>query len=79
MSKRIAQGAPGLAVAYLRASKDEKRLSPEAQRSAINVWAAREGAHVAAWCLDQGVRSIAPIAERPALPDGVMSIMSARP
>jgi DNA invertase Pin-like site-specific DNA recombinase len=67
MSKHTAHGDPCLAVAYLRASKDEQRLSPAAQRASIRAWAARESVHVVAWCLDQGVRSVTPIGERPAL------------
>jgi DNA invertase Pin-like site-specific DNA recombinase len=67
MSKRTAQADNRIAIAYLRASKDEQRLSPEAQRSAIKAWAARERVRVVAWCLDQGVRSVTPVAHRPGL------------
>jgi hypothetical protein len=52
---------------YLRASKNEQRLSREAQRTAIEAWAIREGVRVATWCIDHGVRSVSPMAERPAL------------
>jgi DNA invertase Pin-like site-specific DNA recombinase len=58
---------PKVAVAYLRASKDEQRLSPEAQRTAIKVWAERETVQVVAWCIDQGVSSVTPVEQRPAL------------
>jgi hypothetical protein len=34
---------------------------------AIEAWAIREGVRVAAWCTDHGVRSVSPVAERPAL------------
>jgi DNA invertase Pin-like site-specific DNA recombinase len=67
MSKCTAFGSPHVAIAYLRASKNEQRLSREAQRAAIEAWAIREGARVAAWCTDHGVRSVSPVAERPAL------------
>ena len=67
MSKPTTLGSPRVAVAYLRASKNEQRLSRHAQRTAIEAWARRERIRVAAWCLDQGVRSVSPIAERPAL------------
>jgi DNA invertase Pin-like site-specific DNA recombinase len=67
MSKRIAAGNPSVAIAYLRASKREQRLSPEAQRAAIDYWAAREHVRVAAWCTDRGVRRITPLKERSAL------------
>jgi len=67
MSKPTTLGNPRIAVAYLRASKNEQRLSRHAQRSAIEAWASRERIRVAAWCLDQGVRSVSPLDERPAL------------
>jgi hypothetical protein len=67
MSKHTSPGNIRVAVAYLRASKDEQRLSPEAQRAGIEAWAERESICVAAWCVDQGVRSFSPVAQRPAL------------
>ena len=67
MSKRVQAGSSKVAVAYLRASKDEQRLSPEAQRATVEAWAAREGVQVVAWCVDQGVCSVTPIDGRPAL------------
>lgn len=67
MSKRVKVGSPLVAVAYIRVSTDEQRLGPEAQRAAIDAWAAREGVHVAAWHVDQGVCSVTPIEGRPGL------------
>jgi DNA invertase Pin-like site-specific DNA recombinase len=67
MSKRVNPGSRLVAVAYIRVSKDEQKLGPEAQRSAIEAWAAREGVQVATWHVDQGVCSVTPIDERPAL------------
>jgi site-specific DNA recombinase len=67
MSKCLVPGSTSVAVAYLRASKSEQRLSREAQRGTIEAWATYEGISVAAWYIDQGVRSVTPIAERPAL------------
>lgn len=61
------RGNPLLAVAYIRASKEEQRLSPEAQRASIEAWAAREGISVVAWHTDHGVCSVTPIEQRPAL------------
>lgn len=61
------RGSPHVAVAYLRASTSEQRLGPEAQRSAIESWAAREGLTIADWCADLGVSGGAPIDERPGL------------
>src|SRR5262249_32110085 len=67
MSKCTAVANSTLAVAYLRASKHEQRLSPDAQRAAIESWAARERVRVAAWCIDHGMRGIRPLEQRPAL------------
>jgi DNA invertase Pin-like site-specific DNA recombinase len=67
MSNLTVLGRPHVAVAYLRASTDEQRLSPQAQRACIKAWAARERVRVAAWHVDRGVCSVAPFAERPAL------------
>jgi DNA invertase Pin-like site-specific DNA recombinase len=58
---------PRLAVAYLRASTDDQRLSPEAQRAAIEAWAKRAGVTVVAWHHDHGVSGAAAPAERPEL------------
>jgi DNA invertase Pin-like site-specific DNA recombinase len=62
-----APGSPKIAVAYIRVSTDEQRLGPEAQRAAVEAWAAREGVQVAAWCVDQGVSGASAIEARPAL------------
>jgi DNA invertase Pin-like site-specific DNA recombinase len=67
MSKRTRSGSPLVAVAYIRVSKDEQKLGPEAQRASIEAWAAREGVSVASWHVDQGVCSVTPIEGRPAL------------
>ena len=76
MSKRAKQGDSAVAVAYLRASKDEQKLSPAAQRASIEAWAAREGIQVVAWCVDQGVSSVTPIDERPALGEALSAIQA---
>lgn len=57
---------PTIAIAYLRASKDEQALSPEAQRASIEAWATRSGATVVAWHSEHlcGATSIE---QRPAL------------
>jgi DNA invertase Pin-like site-specific DNA recombinase len=59
-------GSPLVAVAYIRASKADQKLSPEAQRAAVEVWAAREGVQVVA-CFVEHVSSVTPLDERPAL------------
>jgi len=66
-AKRSRSGNPRIAIGYLRASTSEQHLSPEAQRAAIEGWAALAGVEVAAWHVDAGVSGGADIAERPAL------------
>lgn len=67
MAKRARTGSPAVAIGYLRVSTDEQRLGPEAQRAAIEAWAAREGVQVAAWHVDAGVSGATTIEGRPAL------------
>jgi DNA invertase Pin-like site-specific DNA recombinase len=74
MSKRVKNGSPLVAVAYIRVSKDDQKLGPEAQRASIEAWAAREGVSVAAWHVDAGVCSVAPIDGRPALVAALASL-----
>lgn len=66
-TRRTKPGDPRLAIAYLRVSTEDQRLGPEAQRAAIEAWAAREGVQVAAWHVDQGVSGGSDLDERPAL------------
>lgn len=54
-------------MAYLRVSTDDQQLGVEAQRSAIEQWAARQGVDVASWHVDAGVSGAAPVDERPGL------------
>src|SRR5580704_2158101 len=65
--RRSKNGSPTVAVAYIRVSKDDQKLGPEAQRAQVEAWAAREGVSVASWHVDQGVCSVTPIDQRPAL------------
>jgi len=51
-------------VAYIRVSKEEQTLGLEAQRAAIEAWAARQGVQVPSWRVDRGVCSVTPIDER---------------
>lgn len=67
MTRRTPTADSRLAIAYLRVSTEDQRLGPEAQRTAIEVWAAREGIRVAAWHVDQGVSGGCDLDERPAL------------
>lgn len=52
MARKATKGDTSKAIGYLRASKDEQRLSPEAQRAAIESWATRNGVVVVAWHTD---------------------------
>jgi DNA invertase Pin-like site-specific DNA recombinase len=67
MSRRKHATDPTLAVAYLRVSTDEQHLGPEAQRAAIEAWAARSGVVVVSWHLDEGVSGGLDIEQRPQL------------
>jgi DNA invertase Pin-like site-specific DNA recombinase len=78
MSKRVKNGSPLVAVAYIRVSKDDQKLGPEAQRASVEAWAAREGVQVAAWHVDQGVCSVTPIDQRPALVAALVSLREHR-
>ena len=57
---------PRTGVAYLRVSTDEQHLGPEAQRAAIEAWAAREGVEIVAWHEDHA-SGAAPLDRRPGL------------
>ena len=72
MSKRT--NSPLVAVAYIRASREEQKLSPDAQRAAIEAWAGREGVAVVAWHVDAGVCSVTEVADRPGLMGALASL-----
>ena len=72
MAKRTAN--PLVAVAYIRVSKDDQKLGPEAQRAAVEAWAVRESVSVVAWHVDQGVCSVTPIDGRPGLVAALASL-----
>ncbi len=65
--KMLVRGCPSVAVAYLRASTDEQRLSAAAQRAHIPGVRRPASIVVAGWYADRGICSVTPIAERPAL------------
>lgn len=65
---------PKLAVAYLRVSKDEQKLGPQAQRSAIDTWAERESVQVVSWHFDNGISGGAPPNKRPGLLESISSL-----
>jgi len=64
---RTRSGDSKVAVAYIRHSTEDQRLSEGAQRAAVEAWAAREGVALVAWHLDAGVSGGADLADRPAL------------
>ena len=66
-ARKSRPGNPRLAIGYIRVSTDEQKLGPEAQRMAIEAWAAREGVSVLAWHVDTGVSGGSDLADRPAL------------
>src|SRR5580692_9105499 len=74
MRKRVKAGSPLVAVAYLRVSKDDQKLGPEAQRASIEAWATREGVQVVAWHVDHGVCSVTAIDARPGLLGALASL-----
>lgn len=67
MASRRPVGDHRVAVGYLRASTEEQHLGPDAQRAAIEAWAAREGVSVVAWHCDRGVSGGSELDDRPAL------------
>lgn len=64
---------PSLVVAYLRASKDEQTLSPDAQRDGIERWAALHGLTVCSWHEDH-VSGATPLKERAGLTEALASL-----
>lgn len=71
---RRTAGDPQRAVAYIRVSKEEQHIGPQAQRDAIEAWAAREGVDVVGWHLDQGFTGKLPPGKRPALADALAAL-----
>lgn len=64
-NKRVSNAK--VAVAYIRASKKDQKLTPQAQRHSIEAWAAREGVVVMSWHEDIDVCSVDELSARPAL------------
>lgn len=60
-------GDPKIAVASLRVSTDDQQLGLDAQRSAIQRWAATNGVQIVAWHVDQGISGGKPVEDRPGL------------
>jgi DNA invertase Pin-like site-specific DNA recombinase len=66
-----------LAVGYLRVSTDEQANGEDAQRAAIERWAAAAGVRVVAWHADHGVSGAAPLDRRPGLLAAVDAVAAA--
>jgi DNA invertase Pin-like site-specific DNA recombinase len=60
-------GNAKLGIGYLRVSTEDQNLGPEAQRAALEAWAARNGARIVAWFEDHGVSGAAAVEKRPGL------------
>lgn len=67
MANRVRPGDPNVAVGYIRVSTSRQELGPEAQRTAVETWAAQRGAVLVAWHEDRGVSGSAPLEKRPGL------------
>lgn len=70
---RQSAGDPRLAVAILRTSTEDQNLGPEAQRAAIERWAASCGVTVVSWHEDR-VSGAAPVEDRPGLMAGLAAL-----
>lgn len=67
MGRRHPQPDPAKAIAYLRVSTDRQDLGPDAQRTAIRLWAKRRGVEVVDWHEDRGVSGGTDVDKRPGL------------
>jgi DNA invertase Pin-like site-specific DNA recombinase len=66
MKRAKKAGDPKVAVAYLRVSTQEQDLGPEAQRAAIEAWAARQGVRVVSYFEDR-LSGGSKVEDRPAM------------
>jgi len=76
MGRKANKGNETVAVGYVRVSKDEQELGPEAQRAAIETWATRNGVSVVAWHVDHGVCGATELTDRPGLVAALGSLRS---
>jgi len=76
MGKRVKGGAVNLnrAVAYIRVSTKEQHLGPEAQKAAIQAWAAQHGVEIASWHVDHGRSGSLPFGQRPGLLEAIQAL-----
>lgn len=66
-------GNPRVAVALLRVSTDRQELGPQAQREAIEAWAAREGVEVPEWFQEVASGGADPV-HRPVMADALDAV-----
>jgi len=66
MARRRTHSDPSQAVGYVRVSTEDQHLGPEAQRAAVERWAAANGVSVVAWHEDH-VSGAAELEKRPGL------------
>lgn len=67
-------GSERLGVGYLRVSTEDQHLGPDAQRAAIERWAAANKVTIVAWHVDQGISGAAELSDRPALQAAIDSL-----
>ncbi len=77
MRKRARLGCPLVAVAYVRVSTEDQNLGPQAQRGAIEAWAARHAVRIASFHEDAGVSGAAALDRRPGLVGAIEAIPAA--
>jgi DNA invertase Pin-like site-specific DNA recombinase len=69
---------PRLAIAYIRVSDESQKLGPDAQRAAIEAYAAREGITVASWHTDIDVCGATDASDRPGLVGALAALRANR-
>jgi DNA invertase Pin-like site-specific DNA recombinase len=78
VSRSVVPSSPSQGVAYIRVSKEEQQLGPEAQRAAIEAWAAAEGVEIVAWHIDHGLSGGLELDDRPALVQAIGELRARR-
>lgn len=76
--RKARAGKRTIAIAYIRVSTDDQALGPNAQRSAIQAFARRQGIEIAGWHDDLGVSGAADIDDCPGLVAAVTSLRTAK-